>query len=325
MTFPDTAGHWAETDIDQAVTAGAFEGFPDGTFRPDEPMTRAQMTRVLNNLGLLETSAPPEVVPEDPPSADPPVDSAPQPDLVSPVDDRLVILAWADTALDQSDVIYDFEGRGAVDVTITAVANTTVRNIGGPGSRRVGDRDGVARSNIGFEDCEGTFFHMQHDGGATLVDPFFVRCHDVNPQPNVDDGDVMQCFAYQGDIVRPLFGGCKAFGKQRPQGSGAHNDALQFTGIEGGRVIDPIVRDCLVEGASSAAIQAKHVHGLFTIEGCILSERFGAYHAVIAKPGDPTAQVLWRNNVLKDGASAALTGGWGRHPDTVDQPGLTIT
>ncbi|MHA6481045.1 N-acetylmuramoyl-L-alanine amidase [Paenibacillus sp. strain BS8-2] len=38
----DKTGHWAEAAIREAIDDGAFAGFPDGSFRPDEPLTRAQ-------------------------------------------------------------------------------------------------------------------------------------------------------------------------------------------------------------------------------------------------------------------------------------------
>lgn len=45
MKFKDTSGHWAEKAIDEITNAGIMNGFPDGTFRPDEPMTRAQVAQ----------------------------------------------------------------------------------------------------------------------------------------------------------------------------------------------------------------------------------------------------------------------------------------
>jgi len=44
--FTDTAGHWAEDQIDWAADEDWFEGFDDGSFRPDEPFTRAQAATV---------------------------------------------------------------------------------------------------------------------------------------------------------------------------------------------------------------------------------------------------------------------------------------
>lgn len=38
----DLSGHWSEAAMREAIKDGVFGGFPDGTFRPDEPLTRAQ-------------------------------------------------------------------------------------------------------------------------------------------------------------------------------------------------------------------------------------------------------------------------------------------
>lgn len=46
-SFPDTAGHWAETAIEWGVSAGIVNGFPDGAFRPDGLVTEAQFAAML--------------------------------------------------------------------------------------------------------------------------------------------------------------------------------------------------------------------------------------------------------------------------------------
>lgn len=46
----DAEGHWAADAIGKAVRAGLLEGYPDGTFRPDNKLTRAEAVRVLNRL-----------------------------------------------------------------------------------------------------------------------------------------------------------------------------------------------------------------------------------------------------------------------------------
>ncbi|MDY7015164.1 MAG: S-layer homology domain-containing protein [Cyanobacteriota bacterium] len=40
-------GYWAEDFIDELVDRGVIAGFPDGTFRPDAPVTRAQYSAML--------------------------------------------------------------------------------------------------------------------------------------------------------------------------------------------------------------------------------------------------------------------------------------
>ncbi|CAK4829770.1 unnamed protein product [Aphanomyces euteiches] len=53
--FTDIAGHWASEEIKQAVARGFVNGYPDGTFRPDNGVTRAEFTKMLM-LGLNSTS-----------------------------------------------------------------------------------------------------------------------------------------------------------------------------------------------------------------------------------------------------------------------------
>jgi len=49
----DTAGHWARAEIAAGVAAGYISGFPDGSFRPDQPITRAEFfTLITAALGL---------------------------------------------------------------------------------------------------------------------------------------------------------------------------------------------------------------------------------------------------------------------------------
>src|SRR5690606_32028850 len=49
--FPDMpADHWAAAAIRKAVERGLLQGYPDGTFRPDQPVTRAELASVLERL-----------------------------------------------------------------------------------------------------------------------------------------------------------------------------------------------------------------------------------------------------------------------------------
>lgn len=45
--FSDTNGHWASDTIASMVKRGILEGFPDGTFRPDEPVKVDQFVKML--------------------------------------------------------------------------------------------------------------------------------------------------------------------------------------------------------------------------------------------------------------------------------------
>ncbi|MDR1156989.1 MAG: S-layer homology domain-containing protein, partial [Oscillospiraceae bacterium] len=55
--------HWALSYINSAATRGWVQGFPDGTFRPDERTSRAQVVTVINRMlqRILHT----EDIPED--------------------------------------------------------------------------------------------------------------------------------------------------------------------------------------------------------------------------------------------------------------------
>ena len=46
-SFPDTQGHWAQEQIEAAVQSGWVSGYPDGTFRPDATITRAEFVKML--------------------------------------------------------------------------------------------------------------------------------------------------------------------------------------------------------------------------------------------------------------------------------------
>lgn len=46
-SFPDTTGHWAEEYIISLANAGYISGYPDGTFKPDKVVSRAEFVTVL--------------------------------------------------------------------------------------------------------------------------------------------------------------------------------------------------------------------------------------------------------------------------------------
>ncbi|MDF2626179.1 MAG: Regulator of chromosome condensation [Symbiobacteriaceae bacterium] len=45
--FTDLAGHWAEEIVAGATAAGYVQGYPDGTFRPGTPVTRAELLKLI--------------------------------------------------------------------------------------------------------------------------------------------------------------------------------------------------------------------------------------------------------------------------------------
>ena len=48
--FSDISGHWAEEEIERAASLGWLTGYPDGTFRPDQYITRAEAMTVINRV-----------------------------------------------------------------------------------------------------------------------------------------------------------------------------------------------------------------------------------------------------------------------------------
>ncbi len=45
--FKDTINHWAKSKIDKLINLGVVNGYPDGTFKPDKPVTRAEFASML--------------------------------------------------------------------------------------------------------------------------------------------------------------------------------------------------------------------------------------------------------------------------------------
>ncbi len=58
--FTDVAGHWAESAISYCAMTGIFQGYGDGYFKPDQPITReeyvAAVVRLAKLTGKLPTS-----------------------------------------------------------------------------------------------------------------------------------------------------------------------------------------------------------------------------------------------------------------------------
>ncbi|MCA0756549.1 S-layer homology domain-containing protein [Paenibacillus sp. N4] len=53
VSFSDIAKHWAEAAIKEAAAAGFVKGYPDGTFKPENTVTRAEFAVML--MGALKT------------------------------------------------------------------------------------------------------------------------------------------------------------------------------------------------------------------------------------------------------------------------------
>ena len=55
ISFSDITGHWAEATITRWADVGIVNGYPDGTFRPDEFITRAELAKIVTlAFGLTE-------------------------------------------------------------------------------------------------------------------------------------------------------------------------------------------------------------------------------------------------------------------------------
>lgn len=46
--FRDVTGHWAQAYIEALASKNIISGFPDGTYRPSDPVTRAQFAAIIN-------------------------------------------------------------------------------------------------------------------------------------------------------------------------------------------------------------------------------------------------------------------------------------
>ena len=55
--FPDVEGHWAVGYINSAATKGWVAGYPDGTFRPENNITRAEVITIINRMLIRKIEA----------------------------------------------------------------------------------------------------------------------------------------------------------------------------------------------------------------------------------------------------------------------------
>lgn len=53
-SFADSTAHWAKTPIAWAESTGVVSGYEDGTFRPDEPVTRQEFAQMLYNYAAYK-------------------------------------------------------------------------------------------------------------------------------------------------------------------------------------------------------------------------------------------------------------------------------
>ena len=53
----DIIGHWAENQIKDFINKGYLNGYPDGTFKPNNSITRAEFVKIFNKVFGLTTSS----------------------------------------------------------------------------------------------------------------------------------------------------------------------------------------------------------------------------------------------------------------------------
>ena len=56
--FNDINSHWAKDTIEKWKDKGVISGYPDGTFKPDNPVTRAELTKILTLAFDLQERSP---------------------------------------------------------------------------------------------------------------------------------------------------------------------------------------------------------------------------------------------------------------------------
>lgn len=64
--IPDIKGHWAEASIKKMKAIGVFKGYDDGTFRPEDPITQAEITVLVMRMANKDAQQEAELTIEDP-------------------------------------------------------------------------------------------------------------------------------------------------------------------------------------------------------------------------------------------------------------------
>ncbi|HQD74889.1 MAG TPA: S-layer homology domain-containing protein, partial [Bacillota bacterium] len=57
VEFPDIEGYEFEAEVRRLASLGVIAGYPDGTFRPEEPVTRAEFAKMIVVMLGLENAA----------------------------------------------------------------------------------------------------------------------------------------------------------------------------------------------------------------------------------------------------------------------------
>ncbi|NLJ77204.1 MAG: S-layer homology domain-containing protein, partial [Peptococcaceae bacterium] len=53
-SMPDVNSHWAQASVEKWVDSGLAKGYPDGTFKPDNNITRAEFVALLNRAFTVQ-------------------------------------------------------------------------------------------------------------------------------------------------------------------------------------------------------------------------------------------------------------------------------
>ncbi|MEW5762928.1 MAG: S-layer homology domain-containing protein, partial [Bacillota bacterium] len=67
--FTDTTGHWAAKEISVLAARNVIAGYPDGSFKPEKPLTRAELAALLAGFLSLETTETTSAFGDVPPDA----------------------------------------------------------------------------------------------------------------------------------------------------------------------------------------------------------------------------------------------------------------
>ena len=62
--FSDIAGHWASVEIAKAAANGWINGYPDGSFKPDQKITRAESMALINRVLRRDPAQPEDLLPD---------------------------------------------------------------------------------------------------------------------------------------------------------------------------------------------------------------------------------------------------------------------
>ena len=55
--FPDIQGNWAAQTIQSLAAKGILNGYPDGTFKPNQTVTRAELAKMISKTFNYQTAA----------------------------------------------------------------------------------------------------------------------------------------------------------------------------------------------------------------------------------------------------------------------------